>query len=67
MNGYPICPICTKGMGTIISSDHEPNYIIHWCRVCQLDHYETGRFWKWNGATYNEEQFAKALELKAFW
>ena len=66
-NFPPRCPICAKGMGTILGSDNEPSCIIHWCPTCQLDHFETGRYWKWNGTTYNEEQFEKALQLKAFW
>jgi len=55
-------------MGRILGSDWglDPT-IIHWCTDCYLDHYVDGKYWIWNGTKYNEEQFEKVLQLKAFW
>lgn len=63
----PRCPICNKGMGATLSGDNMPRDDIDWCDGCKLDHYVDRKYWRWNGSIFTEEQFKKALKLKAFW
>lgn len=63
----PRCPICHHGMGITINADNEPSNIAHWCHECNATHYIDRHYWIWNGSTYTEDQFEKALKLKAFW
>lgn len=54
-------------MGWIGGPDGQPPDNIDWCDKCSLSHYTDRKYWIWNGTKYSEEQFEKALNLKAFW
>lgn len=54
-------------MGFACGADNLPPDNIDWCDKCDLSHHVDKKYWKWNGSIFTEEQFEKALKLKAFW